>query len=143
MRSNERKPTWRRWIVSAAFAVCLPAPAGAVHHSISGVYDGSRIVRVEGVVVRFEFVNPHPFVWVEVGDENGNPGQWRLEMDNRSELVRIGMTAESLRPGDRVSATGSPARSEPARLYIRRLDHPAGGFYYEQVGSRPRIRAIR
>jgi hypothetical protein len=60
-------------------------------------------------------------------------------MDNRFELADIGMTSETLRPGDRVVVTGSPGRLDARALYIRQLDRPADGFRYEQVGSRPRV----
>jgi hypothetical protein len=104
------------------------------------VYDSTRQQRVEGVVAEFQFVNPHPFVIVTV-DADGEP--WRLEMDNRFELAGIGMTSDTLRPGDRVVASGSLGRTEPRTLYIRQLDRPADGFRYEQVGSRPRVNTER
>jgi hypothetical protein len=114
----------------------VASPAAEAHHSISAVYDGSRQQRLEAVVAEFRFVNPHPFVIVTV-DPGGE--QWRLEMDNRSELAGIGITGATLRPGDRVVVSGSVGRNEPRTLYIRQLDRPADGFRYEQVGSRPRI----
>ena len=64
-------------------------------------------------------------------------------MDNRFELADIGMTSETLKPGDRVVVTGSLGRTEPRTLYIRQLDRPADGFRYEQVGSRPRVNTVR
>jgi hypothetical protein len=119
-------------------AAAIASRTAASHHSIAAVYDGSRQQRLEGVVAEFQFVNPHPFVIVAV-DANGAQEQWRLEMDNRFELQGIGMTGETLRPGDRVVVTGSLGRTEPRTLYIRRLDRPADGFRYEQIGSRPRL----
>ena len=61
-------------------------------------------------------------------------------MDNRFELAGIGVTAETLRPGDRIVVTGSVGREQATSLYVRRLDRPADGFRYEQVGSSPRVR---
>ena len=119
-------------------ALVLASAAAAAHHSIAAVYDSARQQRVEGIVAEFQFINPHPFVIVTVGEE-GAAESWRLEMDNRVELQGIGMTGETLKPGDRVVVTGSLGRTEPRTLYIRRLDRPADGFRYEQVGSRPRV----
>ena len=116
----------------------LASFSAEAHHSISAVYDTTRPQRVEGVVAEFQFVNPHPFVIVTVGGEGGSES-WRLEMDNRFELAGIGMTSETLKPGDRVVVTGSLGRTEPRTLYIRQLDRAADGFRYEQVGSRPRV----
>jgi hypothetical protein len=125
----------RRALVLAA---ALASPAARGHHSISAVYDGSRQQRLDAVVAEFQFINPHPFVIVTVV-ANGAEEQWRLEMDNRFELQGIGVTGETLKPGDRVVVTGSMGRTEPRSLYIRQLDRPADGFRYEQVGSRPRV----
>jgi hypothetical protein len=123
--------------VAAALASSFAAHA---HHSIDAVYDGTRQQRIQGVVSEFQFVNPHPFVIVTVG-EGGE--SWRLEMDNRVELTGVGMTNETLKPGDRVVVTGSLGRTEPRTLYIRQLDRPADGFRYEQIGSRPRVSNAR
>lgn len=123
---------------SAAGVALLSAAAGA-HHSISAVYDSSRQVRVDGVVAQFQLVNPHPFLLLDVRDGAGPPLQWRLEMDNLRELADIGVTAATFKPGDRLVVNGSQGRTQPQSLYVLRLDRPADGFWYEQVGTTPRI----
>lgn len=110
------------------------------HHSIAGVYDSGRQVQLEGVVAVFHFVNPHPFVEIDVPDGQGKAQRWRLEMDNRFELTAVGMTAGTLSAGDRVTVTGSAARDGSRAAYVRQLQRPADGFLYEQVGSRPRVK---
>jgi hypothetical protein len=60
-------------------------------------------------------------------------------MDNRRELVEIGFSSTTLRPGDRVIVTGSPGRGQQRHLYTRRLERPIDGFSYEQIGSRPSL----
>lgn len=132
--------TMRHGIVGSALV--LASTGAAAHHSIAAVYDGTRQQRLEGVVADFQFVNPHPFVFITVAAGNADE-RWRLEMDNRFELQNAGMTADTLKPGDRVIVTGSIGRTEPRILYIRQLDRPADGFRYEQVGSRPRVSAPR
>ena len=124
--------------LTIALAIAISAPASA-HHSIAGMYDSSQNTTLEGVVAQFHFVNPHPFVVVSV-QRNGAMEQWQMEMDNRRELSEIGFTDTTLKPGDRVVVHGSPARREARKLYIRRLDRPADGLAYEQVGSRPSVR---
>ena len=106
-----------------------------LHHSIAGVYDNTRQVTIDGVVAEFHFVNPHPFVLVDAKNE-----RWKLELDNLSELVDVGMTKFTLKPGDRVVVSGSPARATPPpSMYVMKLDRPADGFRYEQVGTSPRV----
>jgi hypothetical protein len=133
----------KRWILSSTAGIAISALAAHAHHSIAGAYDTNQQVTVEGIVTQFQFVNPHPFLTVEVKSDSGSSQQWRLEMDNRSELAHIGMTSQTLKQGDRIVVTGSPARAQSQSLYIRRLDRPADGFRYEQIGSSPRIRTPR
>ena len=108
----------------------LTATASA-HHSIAGVYDGSRSHTLTGTVVRFEFVNPHPFLTIDVSGPDGKRDQWRLEMDNRRELAELGFKDDTLKAGDRVVVSGSLGRVQNRTLYVRRLDRPADGFSYQ------------
>ncbi len=123
----------------AALGIAVSDSAISAHHSIAAAYDNARQVTVTGTVSQFLFVTPHPILGIDVMDDAGAPRQWRLEMDNRSELSEVGMSGETLKRGDRVVVTGSPGRNQPQTLYIRRLERPADGFWYEQVGTRPRI----
>ena len=131
---------WVTVIAAIAWAGLGPAawPLDA-HHSLAGVYDSSNPVTVEGVVVQFHFVNPHPYLTVTVQGAEGRPAEWRLEMDNRFELEAIGMTSRSFSRGDRITASGSRGYRDANSLYIRRLDRPSDKFWYEQVGSTPRV----
>ena len=127
-----------RWIGASAVVVSTLSLAYA-HHSITGVYDTRREVAVEGAVTEFHFVSPHPFVLARV-DRNGTAEQWRFDMDNRNEMREIGVTADTLRAGDRVAVAGHPARDEPRRLYIQRFERPADGFSFDIVDRQPRLR---
>lgn len=129
-----------RRLICLTFLIVAAGAGVDAHHSIAGVYDSTQPVTIDGVVAEFQFVNPHPFVIVDVTDQRGTAQPWRLELDNRFELSGIGMTTDTLKPGDRVVATGSRARNGTRAIYVRRLDRPADGFRYEQVGSSPRIR---
>ena len=133
----------RRWLltltVAAVWACGVPLLA---HHSLSD-YESSRRTTLDGVVSQFQFVNPHPFLVVDVRDASGAVQQWRLEMDNLWEMTEAGITKDTLKYGDRVVVTGNPGRSQQRIMYIQSLDRPADGFGYEQVGSRPRVRARR
>jgi len=122
-------------------ALVLGVTGVAAHHSLTAVYDQSRRITVTGVVREFKFVSPHPWVVVDAAD-NGRERSWRSEMDNLFELSAVGITAETLKPGDRVVVAGSPSRTGADSLYVRQLDRPADGFRYEQVGTSPRVRFV-
>ncbi len=69
-------------LVATVAAVILLAARPAGHHSISSIYDFGTRLPLEGRVVQFEFVNPHPFLTLDVA-AGEPPRRWRLEMDNR------------------------------------------------------------
>ena len=126
-------------VVAAAVAFTATLDA---HHSISAVYDSRRQVTVTGSVREFQFVNPHPWIGLDVAGDAGRVQTWRLELDNRFELVDVGMRSDTLKSGDTVVATGSAGRDGARSLYVRQLDRPADGLRYEQVGSSPRLQWI-
>src|SRR5262245_551751 len=114
----------------------MVAPVQA-HHSLSE-YDVSRRLTLNVTVREFRFVNPHPFLLVESG-VGSLAAVWRLELDNRVELVEIGMNSNTFTRGDRLLVTGSPGQNQKPILYVRELDRPSDGFRYVQEGSTPRI----
>lgn len=120
-------------------AVVLCGATLHAHHSIAGIYDAARPVSVEGVVTAYHFVNPHPFLEVQVPDADGRMQPWRLELDNLRELAAVGMGAGTIKAGDRLIVTGSRARDQTRSVYVRSLQR-ADGFLYEQIGSSPRVR---
>jgi Family of unknown function (DUF6152) len=127
------------WIRTLVAALLLSSNPVAAHHSIAAIYDSSRPRTLDGVVTGFAFIHPHPFITLEIRDGKSAPQSWRLEMDNRFELEGIGVTESTFKPGDRLVVTGSAGRNQALALYIRRLDRPVDGFFYEQVGPSPRI----
>ena len=130
-----------RLLLAFAALSVLTVTADA-HHSIAGMYDQSRRVTFDGVIAQYQFVNPHPFVIVDV-TTNGTTQSWKAELDNRWELQNVGMTPTTFNAGDRVVVSGSPGRDRTPLLYVWRLERPADGFLYEQVGTSPRVSRLR
>lgn len=136
--------TLRNWLTVSesrglrALLLAVIWPGGVVaHHSFTSIYDSERSVTLTGTVREFLFIHPHPFVVVEVRSETGERREWRAEMDNRSELEDIGMSARTFRPGDQVIVTGSPGRNQAFILYLLQLQRPADRVRYRQIGSTP------
>jgi hypothetical protein len=70
---------------------------------------------------------------------DGRAERWKMEMDNLGELAAIGMTSSTFRSGDAITVSGSPGRSGAKALYIRKLDRPKDGFWYEQDSTEPSL----
>ena len=124
----------RLTLLLAAVLTAVPLSA---HHSLSE-YDMTKRMTVNATVRDFRFVNPHPFLTV---DARFGPfvNVWTLELDNRFELVEIGMDANTFKRGDELVVSGAPGREDKPILYVRELSRPSDGFRYEQPGSTPRI----
>jgi hypothetical protein len=126
-----------------ALAVTLACGGAAeAHHSIAGMYDEGHPITIDGLVFEFHFVNPHPFLLLQVKDSSGHDQTWKLELDNRWELVDAGMSATTLKAGDRLTVSGGPAWKQPNAMYVRRMQR-ADGFRYEQVGFSPKVSGPR
>jgi hypothetical protein len=103
---------------TALLALVLAAP-GYAHHGVAPHYDASKSVHLEGVVAKFDFVNPHSFVFIDVVDAAGNTQTWSCEMASRSVLSRNGLTAERFEPGAKITIDGDAARHKATGCQVR------------------------
>ena len=95
--------------VVALLALIIAAPAFS-HHSTS-MYDMNHPVTVTGVVKRFEWTNPHAFIFLEVKDEKGTVVEWEVEMMSLNHLRGFGWNSKTVKVGDVISATGGAAKN--------------------------------
>ena len=107
-------------------ALCLAAAGSALAHHGGAVYDTAHPVTVTGVVTDFEFVNPHSQIYIDVKDAKGEIEQWQGEITAPTKLGRAGWTKHTLKPGDTITMTGSPARSGKHSMAIHELIGPNG-----------------
>ena len=110
-------------------AVCgwlLIAASAHAHHS-TAMYDTQNPVTITGKVTRFEWTNPHAFVFLEVTDEqSGKVVEWEVEMMSLNHLRSYGWTSRTVKPGETITATGSPARSGAPSMIANRMKLPDG-----------------
>ncbi len=97
--------------LAAALLGGVTAPAGA-HHSAAPHFDLEKTVVLNGVVTRFEFVNPHAYVYFDVRGAEGVVAPWRCELAARVALMRLGWTVDLFPAGRKLTFKGAPARRE-------------------------------
>ena len=105
------------WIVITA-ALFAQSTAHA-HHSPSN-YDHRRNVTITGTVVRLEWANPHVYTYVEQVTDAGKM-VWQIEGLPPALLRRMGWHRDTLRVGDVISVTGSPAKNPNSTGLFPRL----------------------
>lgn len=103
---------------TALLTVVLTSPCFA-HHGVAPHYDASKPVHFEGVIAKFDFINPHSFVYVDVVDSVGSTQTWSCEMASRSVLSRNGLTAERFQVGAKVTIDGDSARHKATGCQVR------------------------
>ena len=113
----------RGWRVSLLVlpVLALTAADARPHHAFSPVYDEGRLITAAGVVTEFRFVNPHAMLFMDVTDDTGKAVQWVVEFAGRLNLSEFGWTADSIKPGERVTVTGNPTHTGSQRMFFRRL----------------------
>jgi hypothetical protein len=106
-------------LVTCGWLVMAGSPSA--HHS-TAMYDSQNPVTITGVVKKFEWTNPHAFVYLEVKDEKtGKIVEWEVEMMSLNHLRGYGWTSKTVKPGDPLSATGAPAKSGAPSMIANRM----------------------
>ena len=108
-----------------AFCVLVMTGSTSAHHS-TAMYDTQNPVTITGAVKRFEWTNPHAFVYLEVKDAQGRVVEWEVEMMSLNHLRAYGWTSRTVKPGEIISATGAPARSGAPSMIANRMKLPDG-----------------
>lgn len=104
----------------------LSATVAQAHHSFSALFDPSSRVTVAGVVTEFQFIAPHAYIRIDVTDEGGSLVQWEIETTSPGQLIRHGLTPDTLTVGDRISAVGNPARDGRPLMRLLTITMPNG-----------------
>jgi hypothetical protein len=87
----------------------LGAGTAAGHHSPSR-FDMGRVVTLEGTVARYDFTNPHVYIYLDVPGVNGQTITWELEASSTPNLSRRGWGPDSVKVGEHVSVRVNPPR---------------------------------
>ena len=73
----------------------------SAHHS-AAAFDTTSQVTLQGTVSRFDWTNPHVYVYVTT-TQSGRPTEWMIETDSTSILTRSGWNAKSVRSEEHTS----------------------------------------
>jgi hypothetical protein len=109
-------------------ASVLPAVA---HHGTLVSYDRDQQWTREVVVTRFNYANPHPQIFFDVTEDDGNVVHWSGELlPNPAGLLRVGWTKsrslQALAPGTKIKITIAPARAGGVVGLVLRMQNLEG-----------------
>ena len=115
----------RRALLTAGLGVLFGARIAHAHHS-TAMYDMANPVTVKGAVKRFEWTNPHAFIYLDVKDDKGGTTEWEIELMSLNHLRSYGWIRTTVKAGDVISATGGAARSGAPSMIAGVVELPDG-----------------
>lgn len=88
--------------VLPALAAVAIGPAAA-HHSTAMFNWGKEIKMTNATVERWDWTNPHTFLYVTVPNGSGGVDRWAFEGMSPNHLVRNGWSRKTLKSGDKIT----------------------------------------
>src|SRR5690349_24665953 len=104
-------------VASALLAISAPALA---HHGASA-YDNSTLTTLSGTITDFQFIQPHPLIFLDVKDANGTVTKWYVEMTAPNHLVHYGWNGHKLHAGQTIKVSGQAAKNGTKVLNLRHI----------------------
>jgi hypothetical protein len=97
-------------LLGMVFGLLMVSGPLSAHHG-KGAFDMENLTIVKGTVTKFEFINPHALIYIDVVGDKGNVDHWIAESSSNNHLSRGGYDKNSLKPGDQVIVTAHRARN--------------------------------
>jgi hypothetical protein len=93
-------------IVLAGFVLAAATVPLVGHHAFGAEFDPDAPIRLQGKVVKLEWVNPHAWIHIEVVKPDGAKEVWMVEGGTPNTLLRRGLTRDSLTYGTELIVDG-------------------------------------
>ena len=86
----------------ALVALAVIATPVSAHHSTALFNWGNELPLANATVERWDWTNPHTFLYVTVPKAGGGTDRWAFEGMSPSHLAREGWSKRTLKPGDKI-----------------------------------------
>ena len=104
-------------VVAALLWAAADVPVAGAHHS-AAAFEKGKTVTVSGVVTRFEWSNPHVYIYLMQTTATGGRVEWQVEGSPPSILSRLGWSRDTLRAGESITVTGNPSRNPGSKSLL-------------------------
>ena len=115
-----------RTFVIALTAALLAGGHAIAHHSFAAEFDSQKPVTLTGTVVKWEMINPHGWITMDVPAPDGKTTQWMVETSNPNGLMRLGWSKRSLKAGDAITVEAFRAKDGSNTANAARITLPDG-----------------
>ncbi len=115
----------KRTLLAAALVLAFGAGLSA-HHSFAAEFDDTKPVKVTGTITKVEWQNPHIWFYVDVKNADGTVTNWAFSGGAPGQLMRRGITRETLKIGAEVVVDGFRAKDASNNGFGRSVTYPDG-----------------
>ena len=120
--------------LGGATALVLAASGSAIAHHSSAMFDDQVELTLTGVVTRFDYLNPHSWLYVAVTEEDGTVTEWGFEMSAPPLLRRAGVAPSAWQAGDLVRVKTHPLKDGRPAGSLRGIIKSDGSTYRDTEG---------
>ena len=113
-------------LLTAVFAVAAVAAPALAHHAFASEFDEKRPLKLEGKVTKWELINPHSWIHIDVTGPDGKVTEWMIEGGSPNSLFRNGFTKNSLPAGTEIVVEGYQAKDGANRAVGKDLTFKDG-----------------
>jgi hypothetical protein len=106
--------------------VLLMVSAPLLAHHGSAAYDNTKMTTLNGTVTEFRFIQPHPLIYLDAKDANGNVEKWFVEMTAPNHLVHYGWNGHKIHAGDVIKVTGHASKNGNKVLNLSKIYDASG-----------------
>jgi hypothetical protein len=111
--------------IMAVAAFLLSVPFVFAHHGLAR-FDTTHIVTMHGTITKFDWINPHAYVYADIADQHGKTANWMLECGSLGMLSRFGWNPDTVKRGDKVTVHGFVAKDGSPYMALQVIDLPNG-----------------
>ena len=93
----------------------------------------TTVTPVKGTVTKFEWSNPHAYIYIEAKDDKGNVVEWTAELASLGMLARVNWKRDTVKPGDEITIYGNRAKDGRTLMRLEKIAFANGQELSAQV----------
>jgi len=97
-------------VVVAGVGLLLAAAPLRAHHAFSSEFDVNKPLKLQGTLTKWEMINPHSWFHIDVKGPDGRVVEWMIEGGSPNQLIRLGVTKNTLAIGTEFVIEGYQAK---------------------------------
>jgi hypothetical protein len=110
----------------AAAALLAAGTSVRAHHAFAAEFDANKPIQLKGTLIKWDMVNPHSWFHIGVKEPNGTVTTWLIEGGSPNQLIRMGVTKNTVAIGTELLVDGYLAKDGTKKAVGRDFVLPDG-----------------